>query len=143
MVLLYAPSHRQNSTYHSLCYTSCGALAGTKKYLICSTGQECYSHSRLEVGSSDHQGTRKPMFICFTFTLSVYVLYPFSHLLLSYVVITLHHPYKLLLCNVILMYIVCLICEVLNIRPIDIKHCYVNKLLKQFFVNATHQRQKI
>ena len=26
---LYAPSHRQDSTYHSLCYTSCGALAGT------------------------------------------------------------------------------------------------------------------
>ena len=29
-VLLYAPSHRQDSTYHGLCYTSCGALAGTK-----------------------------------------------------------------------------------------------------------------
>ena len=29
-VLLYAPSHRQDSTYHSLCYTSRGALAGTK-----------------------------------------------------------------------------------------------------------------
>ena len=28
-VLLYAPSHRQDSTYHSLCYTSHGALAGT------------------------------------------------------------------------------------------------------------------
>ena len=27
--LLYAPSHRQDSTYHSLCYTSRGALAGT------------------------------------------------------------------------------------------------------------------
>ena len=26
-VLLYAPSHRQDSTYHSLCYTSRGALA--------------------------------------------------------------------------------------------------------------------
>ena len=25
--LLYAPSHRQDSTYHNLCYTSCGALA--------------------------------------------------------------------------------------------------------------------
>ena len=23
---LYAPSHRQDSTYHSLCYTSCGEL---------------------------------------------------------------------------------------------------------------------
>ena len=29
-VLLYAPSNRQDSTYHSLCYTSRGALAGTK-----------------------------------------------------------------------------------------------------------------
>ena len=28
-VLLYAPSHRQDSTYHDLCYTSRGALAGT------------------------------------------------------------------------------------------------------------------
>ena len=26
-VLLYAPSHRQDSTYHGLCYTSRGALA--------------------------------------------------------------------------------------------------------------------
>ena len=29
-VLLYAPSHRQDNTYHGLCYTSRGALAGTK-----------------------------------------------------------------------------------------------------------------
>ena len=29
-VLLYAPSHRQDSTYHYLCYTSRGALAGTR-----------------------------------------------------------------------------------------------------------------
>ena len=27
---LYAPSHRQDSTYHGLCYTSRGALAGTR-----------------------------------------------------------------------------------------------------------------
>ena len=27
-VLLYAPTHRQDSTYHSLCYTNRGALAG-------------------------------------------------------------------------------------------------------------------
>ena len=30
MVLLYALSHRQDSTYHGLCYTSRGALAGTR-----------------------------------------------------------------------------------------------------------------
>ena len=29
-VLLYAPSHRQDSTYHGLCYTSRVALAGTR-----------------------------------------------------------------------------------------------------------------
>ena len=29
-VLLYASSHRQNSTYHGLCYISRGALAGTR-----------------------------------------------------------------------------------------------------------------
>ena len=29
-VLLYASSHRQDNTYHSLCYTSRGALAGTR-----------------------------------------------------------------------------------------------------------------
>ena len=29
-VLLYAPSHRQDSTYHGLCYTSRGALDGTR-----------------------------------------------------------------------------------------------------------------
>ena len=29
-VLLYAPSHRQDNTYHCLCYTSRGALAGTR-----------------------------------------------------------------------------------------------------------------
>ena len=29
-VLLYVPSHRRDSTYHSICYTSRGALAGTR-----------------------------------------------------------------------------------------------------------------
>ena len=29
-VLLYAPSHRQDNTYHSLCYASRGALAGMR-----------------------------------------------------------------------------------------------------------------
>ena len=29
-VLLYAPSHRQDNTYHSLCYTSRGALGGMR-----------------------------------------------------------------------------------------------------------------
>ena len=29
-VLLYAPYHRQDNTYHGICYTSRGALAGTR-----------------------------------------------------------------------------------------------------------------
>ena len=33
-VLLYTPSHRQDSTYHGLCYTSRGALAGTRNSSI-------------------------------------------------------------------------------------------------------------
>ena len=33
-VLLYAPSHRQDNTYHGLCYTSRGALAGTNNISI-------------------------------------------------------------------------------------------------------------
>ena len=28
--VMYAPSHRQDSTYLRLCYTSCAALAGTR-----------------------------------------------------------------------------------------------------------------
>ena len=36
-VLLYASSHRQDKTYHSLCYTSCGALVGTRSMLSGST----------------------------------------------------------------------------------------------------------
>ena len=34
-VLLYAPSHRQDKTYPGLCYTSRGALAGTRNSSMC------------------------------------------------------------------------------------------------------------
>ena len=33
-VLLYASSHRQDNTYHGLCYTSRGTLAGTRNSLM-------------------------------------------------------------------------------------------------------------
>ena len=33
-ILLYTPSHRQDNTYHGLCYTSRGALAGTRNSSI-------------------------------------------------------------------------------------------------------------
>ena len=45
-VLLYAPYHRQDSTYHVLCYTSRGALPGTR-----------YS----SVGSSHEGSIRRPI----------------------------------------------------------------------------------
>ena len=42
-VLLYAPSHREDNTYHGLCYTSRGALAGTRNS---SMGFYLMMHSR-------------------------------------------------------------------------------------------------
>ena len=36
-VLLYAPSHRQDNTYHSLCYACRGALAGMRNSSVGST----------------------------------------------------------------------------------------------------------
>ena len=38
---LYASSHRQDSTYHRLCYTSRGALAGTRNRSM-GFKKECY-----------------------------------------------------------------------------------------------------
>ena len=35
MVLLYAPSHIQDSTHHGLCYTSRGTLVGERNSSMC------------------------------------------------------------------------------------------------------------
>ena len=43
---LYAPSHRQDSTYHGLCYTSRGALAGTRNS---STADQRHKQDRFTV----------------------------------------------------------------------------------------------
>ena len=40
-VLLCAPSYRWDNTYHSLCYTSRGALAGTRKSMMDHTMSKC------------------------------------------------------------------------------------------------------
>ena len=45
--LLYAPSHRQNSTYHGLCYTSRGALAGTRNSVDMENGIKLSALSKL------------------------------------------------------------------------------------------------
>ena len=53
-VLLYAPSHRQDNTYHGLCYTSRGALAGTRNILkenhhlsVCSSVVRAFAHGAM------------------------------------------------------------------------------------------------
>ena len=43
-VLLYTPSHRQDDTYHGLCYTSRGALAGTRNSIV-NQGKECFQYT--------------------------------------------------------------------------------------------------
>ena len=56
-VLLYAPSHRQDSTYHGLCYTSRGALAGTRNG---SMGLPNEGSIRRPIAPSHHDRTLLP-----------------------------------------------------------------------------------
>ena len=56
-VHLYASSHRQDSTYHSLCYTSRGALAGTRNSCLrSSTVSKLFSSKTF---SDAHTATNK------------------------------------------------------------------------------------
>ena len=49
-VLLYAPSHRQDNTYHGLWFTSRGALAGMSTWYRSLEYCHCYgTHSRITV----------------------------------------------------------------------------------------------
>ena len=41
-VLLYAPSHRQDTTYHGFCYTSRGALVGTRNSSMGKNVKACH-----------------------------------------------------------------------------------------------------
>ena len=51
-VLLYAPFHRQESTYHGICYTSCGVLAGMRNTSVCpSIGIDLITHTH---GATSH-----------------------------------------------------------------------------------------
>ena len=45
-VLLYAPSHRQDCTYHGLCYTSHGAQAGTRNSPMKDRSDDPLHHER-------------------------------------------------------------------------------------------------
>ena len=66
-VLLYAPSHRQDNTYYGLCYTSCGALAGTRNS---SMGEVCEGRPLLTVY---FQSMRSPIFTDYRLPPSGYV----------------------------------------------------------------------
>ena len=46
-VLVYASSHRQDNTYHSICYTSRGAVAGTRNSLMGSHQMSVISNLKL------------------------------------------------------------------------------------------------
>ena len=52
-VLLYAPSHRQDSTYHGLCYTSHGALAGMRNSSMKDRSDDPSHHERMLLPRSD------------------------------------------------------------------------------------------
>ena len=45
-VILYAPCHRQDSTYHGLCYTSRGALAGMRNSSMGNSSDDPLLHER-------------------------------------------------------------------------------------------------
>ena len=54
-VLLYAPLHRQDNTYHGLCYTSRGALVGGDK-------TEMNGESQTEIISQEKSGNHRFVF---------------------------------------------------------------------------------
>ena len=51
-VILFTPSHRQDNTYYGLCYTSCGALAGTRHISMGKGRRES------EIEKTERQGQR-------------------------------------------------------------------------------------
>ena len=67
---LYAPSHRQDSTYHGICESSCGALTGTRNSswvhhggsigwgVRCSSMVDCLLMVWWVIGSIPHGGLR-------------------------------------------------------------------------------------
>ena len=61
-VLLYASSHRQDNTYHGLCYTSCGALAGTRNSSMGSPGRIDPTTHRTMSERSYHGTTSQSIF---------------------------------------------------------------------------------
>ena len=54
-VLLYASSHRQNNTYHGLCYTSRGALAGKKEIFYLTMHSTHFNYGYMVQDHSDNE----------------------------------------------------------------------------------------
>ena len=82
-VLLYAPSHRQDSTYHGLCYTSRGALAGTRNSLMGPPWRVNSMINRTMSKRSYHRATSRTLFsfkeMLLSFLLLCFVLDTWKH----------------------------------------------------------------
>ena len=54
-VLLYVSSHRQDNTYHGLCYTSRGALAGKKEIFYLTMHSTHFNYGYMVQDHSDNE----------------------------------------------------------------------------------------
>ena len=71
-VLLYAPSHRQDSTYHDLCYTSRRALAGTRNSSMGPFHEGSTTHRTMSERSYHGAATSRSLLIISYGELAVY-----------------------------------------------------------------------
>ena len=74
-VLLYAPSQRQDNTYHGLCYTSRGALAGTNIHACIHT----HSFTHTYINSNIHIFKHTYKHICMHTLIHTYI-YIYTHM---------------------------------------------------------------
>ena len=65
-VLLYAPSHRQDNTYHILCYTSRGALIVRKETRCRHIGYSCQLTARVLLYAPSHRQDNTYHGLCYT-----------------------------------------------------------------------------
>ena len=74
-VLLYASSHRQDNTYHGLCYTSRGALAGTRNSPMGPPWRiDPMTHRTMSEHSYHGATSRSTLVEVFTFSKEFYIL---------------------------------------------------------------------
>ena len=82
-VLLYAPSHRQDNTYHSLCYTSRGALAGTRNSSM-GPPHDLLKYDKLKLLHSGHEHDKKEKLILYLINTSAYFDYRWNWIYTEY-----------------------------------------------------------